>query len=75
MEDACTPTYFGAYTRFAEDRVGRLVPGQLADIAVFSHDIFTCAPEQLETGVRCDLTILGGQVAFDRLARLAIAAE
>ncbi|MEZ0221110.1 MAG: amidohydrolase, partial [Tardiphaga sp.] len=39
-------TYFGAYTQFAEDRMGRLVPGQLADIAVLSHDVFTCAPEE-----------------------------
>ncbi|WP_295848013.1 amidohydrolase [Tardiphaga sp.] len=76
MEEAVHAyTYFGAYTQFAEARVGRLVPGQLADIAVFSHDIFTCAPEQLETEIRCDLTILGGEVVFDRLSRPAIAAE
>lgn len=76
MEEAMHAyTWCGAYTQFAEDRVGRLVPGQLADIAVFSRDIFACTPAQLETEARCDLTILGGEVAFDRLGQLAIAAE
>lgn len=68
-------TYFGAYTQFAEERVGRLVPGQLADIAVLSHDVFSCAPEEVETDTRCDLTILGGDVVFDRLGQIAVAAE
>jgi predicted amidohydrolase YtcJ len=68
-------TWCGAYTQFAEDRVGRLVPGQLADIAVLSHDIFACRPEEIEKDVRCDLTILDGEVIFDRLGQLAAAAE
>ena len=76
MEEAVHAyTYFGAYTQFAEEQVGRLVPGQFADIAVFSHDIFTCTAEEVEKDVRCDLTILGGEVVFDRLAQLAVAAE
>ncbi|MET0876069.1 MAG: amidohydrolase [Tardiphaga sp.] len=76
MEEAVHAyTYFGAYTQFAEEQVGRLVPGQFADIAVFSHDIFTCTAEEVEKDVRCDLTILGGEVVFDRLAPLAVAAE
>ncbi len=76
MEEAVHAyTYFGAYTQFAEERVGRLVPGQLADIAVLSHDIFSCAPEVLEKDARCDLTILGGNIAFDRLGEIAVAAE
>lgn len=68
-------TYFGAYTQFAETTMGRLVPGQLADIAVLSHDVFTVAPEVVETDTRCDLTILGGEVVFDRLGQVAQAAE
>ncbi|WP_441278733.1 amidohydrolase [Tardiphaga sp. 172_B4_N1_3] len=68
-------TYFGAYTQFAEDRMGRLVPGQLADIAVLSHDVFTVSPEEVEKDTRCDLTILGGDVVFDRLGQVAVAAE
>ena len=57
---------FGAYTQFAEDRVGRLVPGQLADIAILSRDVFACDPQTVEYDVRCDMTILGGEVVFDR---------
>lgn len=76
MEEAIHAyTYFGAYTQFAEERVGRLVPGQLADIAVLSHDVFTCAPGDLEKDTRCDLTILGGDIVFDRLGQIAVAAE
>ncbi|KAA0078178.1 amidohydrolase [Tardiphaga sp. P9-11] len=76
MEEAIHAyTYFGAYTQFAEDRMGRLIPGQLADIAVLSHDVFTCAPEEVEKDTRCDLTILGGDVVFDRLGQIAVAAE
>lgn len=68
-------TYFGAYTQFAEEKVGRLVPGQLADIAVLSHDVFTIHPDEVERDTRCDLTILGGEVVFDRLGQVAVAAE
>jgi predicted amidohydrolase YtcJ len=76
MEEAVHAyTYCGAYTQFAEQRVGRLVPGQFADVAVFSRDIFACTPEQLEHDTSCDLTILGGEVVFDRLGQLALAAE
>ena len=76
MEEAVHAyTYFGAYTQFAEDRVGRLVPGQLADIEVLSQDIFACTADVLENGTQCDLTILGGDIVFDRLGQIAVAAE
>jgi predicted amidohydrolase YtcJ len=68
-------TACGAYTQFAEERMGRLVPGQLADVAVASHDIFGCAPELLEHEVRCDLTIRGGEIVFDRHGQVAAAAQ
>jgi predicted amidohydrolase YtcJ len=61
-------TALGAYTQFAETEKGRIVPGLLADIAVFSRDIFAATPAEIETGTQCDLTILGGEVVFDRLA-------
>ncbi|MDF1585995.1 amidohydrolase [Marinimicrococcus flavescens] len=58
-------TLSGAFVSHCEDRKGRLVPGQLADIAVFSRDMLAGEPEAiLET--RCDLAILGGSVAYDR---------
>jgi predicted amidohydrolase YtcJ len=76
MEEAVHAyTLLGAYTQFAEDKVGRLIPGQLADIAVLSHDIFAVPVELLENEVRCDLTLLGGEVVFDRHGQLAVAAQ
>lgn len=76
MEEAVHAyTALGAYTQFAEDRLGRLVPGQLADIAVLSQDIFSIPVEAVENEVRCDLTLLGGEVVFDRLGQFAAAAQ
>jgi len=68
-------TALGAYTQFAEDRVGRLVPGQFADIAILSHDIFSVPVEAVENEVRCDLTLLDGEVVFDRHGQFAAAAQ
>jgi predicted amidohydrolase YtcJ len=62
-------TACGAYTQFAEDQKGRLVAGQLADIAVLSHDLFAITPEELAGSVRCDMTVLGGRVVFDRMGQ------
>ena len=64
-------TYCGAFSQFAEDRYGRLIPGQRADVAILSRDVFACPPEVLETDVRCDLTILDGRVVFDRSGQSA----
>ncbi len=58
-------TWSSAYTQFAEDRRGRLVPGQLADIAVLSGDIFAMEPAAIQ-GVVADMTLRGGRVVFDR---------
>lgn len=76
MEEAVHAyTYYGAYTQFAEEKVGRLIAGQYADIAVLSHDIFSVDPAVVEKDTRCDLTILNGEVVFDRLGQVAVAAE
>ena len=58
-------TWAGAYTQFAEGVRGRLVPGQLADVAILSRDIFAGAVEEL-FATRADMTIRGGAVVFDR---------
>ncbi len=68
-------TMCGAYTQFAETRLGCLAQGQLADIAICSHDIFSTPPERLESEIRCDLTIRGGEIVFDRHGQLAEAAQ
>ena len=59
-------TACGAHTQFAEDRLGRLVPGYLADIAILSHDLFAAEAEAALGAVRCDMTVLGGTIVFDR---------
>jgi predicted amidohydrolase YtcJ len=72
VEEALSPeqavhcqTWCGAYTQFAEDRRGTLNPGMLADIAVLSQDIFSCAPEEV-LRTQADLTLRDGGVLFDR---------
>jgi predicted amidohydrolase YtcJ len=60
-------TYNGAYTQFAEDRKGRLLPGMLADITVLSRDIFQATPDQILT-TQADLVLRGGRIVFDRYA-------
>lgn len=60
-------TWCSAYSQFAEDRRGRLIPGQIADIAVLSQDIFAIPPDAIPAS-RADLTIRGGQIVYDRHA-------
>jgi len=58
-------TYASAYAAHEETIKGRLVPGQLADVAVFDTDLLTCDPEAI-LNTRCDMTILGGEVVYRR---------
>jgi predicted amidohydrolase YtcJ len=59
-------TYNGAYLSFSESVKGTLMPGQLADIAVTSDNLFDAEPDAiLESGI--DLTILEGDIVYDRL--------
>ncbi len=58
-------SWAGADTQFAEDRRGRLIPGQLADIAILSQDLFTLDPDAM-LNVVADQTILGGQTVYQR---------
>lgn len=63
IEDALQAfTEFGAFSQKMEGVKGRLVPGQLADITVFSRNLLTAAPEDVLDNTRCDLTILGGKI-------------
>ena len=57
-------TEFGAFSQKQEARKGRLVPGQLADIAVFSRDLFKATPDEILSETRVDLTILDGKVVY-----------
>jgi hypothetical protein len=60
-------TWAGAYGSREEAIKGRLAPGQLADVAVFSRDLFDGPPEAILDTV-CDMTILDGRVAWERAA-------
>ena len=54
-----------AWAMFAENEVGRIAPGMLADLVVLSDDIFTIATEKIEQ-VQVDLTIFDGKVIYER---------
>ncbi len=56
----------GAWLAREESFKGRLQPGMVADIAVFSRDLLTATPEQILNDTTCEMTLLGGAVAFDR---------
>lgn len=69
-EEAVTAmTYNGAYGSFSETVKGTLSPGMLADVAVWERDIFSASPEEI-LATRCDLTVLDGQVVYDRQGEL-----
>jgi predicted amidohydrolase YtcJ len=66
MEEALNAyTLESAYASHEEKIKGRLVPGQLADIAVFSQDLFDIAPSEI-LNTTCDMTLLGGKVVFQK---------
>ncbi|MCU4179224.1 amidohydrolase [Bosea sp. BH3] len=59
-------TEFGAFSQKQENVKGRLVPGFLADVAVFSRDLLSADPADILKDTRCDLTILGGEIVYER---------
>jgi predicted amidohydrolase YtcJ len=63
-------TRFAAYSEFAEDRVGTLAPGKLADLAVLSQDIFTVSAESIGK-TKVVLTMVGGRVVYGNAAAIA----
>jgi hypothetical protein len=58
-------TMGSAYASFEEDRKGSIEPGKLADFAVLSQDILSEDPAGIREA-KIDMTIVGGQVVFDR---------
>lgn len=53
-----------AYAEFEEGKKGQLVPGQLADLAVLSQDIFAIPPFALPA-TRSELTMVDGRIVWD----------
>jgi predicted amidohydrolase YtcJ len=66
VEEALTAYTVGAaFAGYAEDRVGTLQPGMLADLAVFDRNLLAVDRVEIETaGV--DLTIVDGRIVFER---------
>lgn len=59
-------TYMGAYSSFEENLKGQIKPGQLADVIVFSQDLFTIDPmKTFETKVL--LTVFDGRIIYNSL--------
>ena len=52
-----------AYAAFADDWVGTLEPGKLADLAVLSQDIFAAKPGDIGQ-TRVTLTMVGGKTVY-----------
>jgi predicted amidohydrolase YtcJ len=66
VEDALRAyTLGGAYAEFQEQDKGTLEAGKLADFALLERDLTRIPPEQIRD-VKVMLTVVGGQVVFER---------
>jgi predicted amidohydrolase YtcJ len=52
---------------FDEKTRGSIEPGKLADFVVLDQDILTCPPDRMRS-IRAEMTVIGGNVAFERAA-------
>lgn len=59
-------TEFGAFSQKLENVKGKLVSGQVADIAVFSRNLLSATPEEILNDTCCILTVRGGEIVFAR---------
>jgi predicted amidohydrolase YtcJ len=65
LQELQSYTWNNAYAIYAENRLGSLSPGKLADITVFSGDLLTIpAADILRTRVL--YTIIGGKIVYQR---------
>jgi hypothetical protein len=53
-----------AYAEFKESEKGQIKEGYLADLALFSHDLFQLKPEEIMTA-KVVLTVVDGKVVFE----------
>jgi predicted amidohydrolase YtcJ len=58
-------TYMGAFSSFEEDRKGLLKSGYLADLIVFSEDVFTIDPMRIHQ-VKVETTIVDGEIIYSK---------
>lgn len=59
-------TEYGAFSQKLETVKGKLIPGQVADIAVFSRNMLTAKPVEILNDTHCVLTLREGEVVFER---------
>jgi predicted amidohydrolase YtcJ len=59
-------TAAGAYSSFEENLKGQIKVGQLADIIVFSHDLFTIDPMKTHE-TKVVLTVFDGKIIYNQL--------
>ncbi len=60
-------THGGAYITFEEDLKGTITPGKVADLVVLDRNILETDPNQI-LEAQVDLTLLEGQIVFERTA-------
>lgn len=58
-------TFMGAYSSFEEHIKGKLIPGQLADLVVFSDDLFSIDPMKIHEA-EVLLTLVDGKIIFEK---------
>jgi predicted amidohydrolase YtcJ len=53
-----------AYTEFMENEKGQIKEGYLADLVLFSHDLFEMKPEEITTA-KAVMTVMDGRMVFE----------
>ena len=53
-----------AYVEFKEHEKGQIKEGYLADLVLFSHDLFEVAPEEIRSA-KPVLTLFDGQIVYE----------
>jgi predicted amidohydrolase YtcJ len=54
-----------AYTEFKEFEKGQIKAGYLADLVLFSHDLFALKPEEIMTA-KVALTMIDGRIVYEQ---------
>ena len=53
-----------AYTEFMEHQKGQIREGYLADLVLFSHDLFELKPEEIRSA-SVEMTMIDGRIVFE----------
>jgi predicted amidohydrolase YtcJ len=58
-------TFMGAFSTFEENKKGMIKPGYLADLIVFSQDLFSIDPMEIHK-TKIELTLVDGKKIFEK---------